>query len=68
MGDGRNIKIFENRWVYGERVKFKNEIMNDDSNILVWVVDLIEDVKWNEFIFIKWFKVANGRRIVIIYE
>lgn len=57
----------DDRWVNGEKVEFMNEVMNIDLKKLVWVAYLIVDGKWNGIVLIKWFKVVDAGRILMIY-
>lgn len=67
FGDGNYISIFYDNYIFGEKVKFKNEIMYSNSDRSVWVADLIENQKLNELVFIIWISIAVVRRIFIIY-
>lgn len=59
VGNGKDINIIEDKWVYGNTIRFKREEMMNDLNRLVMVVDLIQNGKWNEFVFMRWFNVVD---------
>lgn len=67
VGDGRSVRILDDRWVNGEKVEFMNEAMNIDPKKPVWVAHLIVDGKWNGTALIKWFKAADAGRILMIH-